>query len=82
MQTADERILPGGTAYLTDAGMTGVQSSVNGVRPQMALQRYLTQIPTRFNPAEGPATLCGALVEAEPASGSATKIERLRLDEP
>ena len=82
VQTADERILPGGTAYLTDAGMTGVQASVIGVRPQMALQRFMTQIPTRFKPAEGLATLCGALIEADPASGYAKRIERLRLDEP
>ena len=82
VQTADERILPRGTAYLTDAGMTGVQTSVIGVRPQMALQRFLTQIPTRFKPAEGSATLCGALVEADPANGCATRIERLRLNEP
>ena len=68
VQTADERILPGGTAYLTDAGMTGVRESVIGVRPEMALHRFLTQVPTRFKPAEGKATLCGALVEAD-ASG-------------
>lgn len=82
VQTADERILPEGTAYLTDAGMTGTRESVIGVRPEIAIQRFLTQIPTRFKPAEGRATLCGALVEADPASGRATRIERLQLEEP
>ena len=81
VQTADERILPGGTAYLTDAGMTGVRESVIGVRPEMALQRFLTQIPTRFKPAAGKATLCGVLVEADATSGRATHIERLQLAE-
>ena len=81
VQTADERILPGGTAYLTDAGMTGVRESVIGVRPEMALQRFLTQVPTRFKPAEGKATLCGALVEADASNGRATRIERLQLEE-
>ena len=82
VQTADERILPKGTAYLTDAGMTGVRESVIGVRPEMAIQRFLTQVPTRFKPADGKAILCGALVEADEASGRATRIERLQLAEP
>ena len=82
VQTADERILPKGTAYLTDAGMTGIRESVIGVRPEMAIQRFLTQVPTRFKPADGKAVLCGALVEADEASGRATRIERLQLAEP
>ena len=81
VQTADERILPGGTAYLTDAGMTGVRESVIGVRPEMALQRFLTQVPTRFKPAEGKATLCGVLIDADDANGRATHIERLQIEE-
>ena len=81
VQTADERILSKGTAYLTDAGMTGVRESVIGVRPEMAIQRFLTQVPTRFKPADGKAILCGALVEADEASGRATRIERLQLAE-
>lgn len=82
VQTADERILPKGTAYLTDAGMTGVRESVIGVRPELAVQRFLTQVPTRFKPADGQAVLCGALVEADETSGQATRIERLQLAEP
>ncbi len=82
VQTADERILPKGTAYLTDAGMTGIRESVIGVRPEIAIQRFLTQVPTRFKPADGKAILCGVLVEADEASGRATRIERLQLAEP
>lgn len=82
VQTADERILPNGTAYLTDAGMTGVRESVIGVRAEMAIQRFLTQVPTRFKPASGKAVLCGVLVEADEASGRANRIERLQLAEP
>ena len=81
VQTADERILPGGTAYITDAGMTGVRESVIGVRPEMALQRFLTQVPTRFKPAEGKAILCGVLIDADDANGRATHIERLQIEE-
>lgn len=79
VQTADERILPGGTAYLTDAGMTGVHESVIGTRPEIAVQRFLDQVPTRFKPADGPATLCGVLVDVDEASGKAMAIERLQL---
>lgn len=82
VQTADERILPKGTAYLTDAGMTGTRESVIGVRPEIAIQRFLTQVPTRFKPADGKAVLCGALVEADEISGRAIRIERLQLAEP
>ncbi len=82
VQTADERILSKGTAYLTDAGMTGIRESVIGVRPEIAIQRFLTQVPTRFKPADGKAVLCGALVKADEASGRATRIERLQLAEP
>ena len=82
VQTADERILPKGTAYLTDAGMTGTRESVIGGRPEISIQRFLTQVPTRFKPADGKAVLCGALVEADEASGRATRIERLQLVEP
>ena len=61
--------------------MTGVRESVIGVRPEMALQRFLTQVPTRFKPAEGKATLCGVLIDADDANGRATHIERLQIEE-
>ena len=81
VQTADERILPQGTAYLTDAGMTGPHDSVIGVQPEQAIQRFLTQVPTRFKPAEDGARFCGALVDIDPTSGKATHIERLQISE-
>jgi metallophosphoesterase (TIGR00282 family) len=82
VQTADERILPQGTAYLTDAGMTGPHASVIGTRPELAIQRFLTQVPVQFKPAEGQVRFCGVLVEADETTGRAMRIERLQLDVP
>jgi hypothetical protein len=81
IQTADERILPGGTAYLTDAGMTGTPDSVIGTRADIAVQRFISQVPARFKPADGIGVLCGALVDVDEAGGRATAIERLQLAE-
>ncbi len=77
VQTADERILPGGTAYLTDAGMTGPHDSVIGVEVEAALSRFLSALPARFEPATGNPRLNGVLVEASDETGLATGIERL-----
>jgi hypothetical protein len=82
VQTADERILPKGTAFITDLGMTGPTDSIIGVDPQIALQRFLTQMPNRFEPAKGPAALHGALIRIEPESGRGLSIERLRVPLP
>ena len=79
VQTADEQLLPGGTAYLTDAGMTGVQESVIGTRAQIAVQRFIDGVPARFKPADGIPTLCGALVDIDALTGHATAIERLQV---
>lgn len=79
VQTADERILPKGTAYLTDAGMTGPHDSVIGVRSEIAIQRFLTQVPVRFKPAEYNVKLCGALIDVDDESGRALKIQRLQI---
>lgn len=79
VQTADERILPGGTAYLTDAGMTGSRDSVIGIRKEEALERFLTQTPVRFEVAKKDPWLNGVLVEVDEATGKATKIVRLQL---
>jgi calcineurin-like phosphoesterase len=79
VQTADERFLPGGTAYLTDAGMTGVHDSVIGVRAEIAIGRFLSQVPARFKPAEGKVRLDGVLLEICPRTGRALTIERLQL---
>jgi metallophosphoesterase (TIGR00282 family) len=78
VQTADDRILPGGTAYLTDAGMCGPQDSVIGMRRDEVLRRFLTQMPVRFEVAKGPVLMQGALLEVDRATGRATAIERVQ----
>jgi len=77
--TADERVLPGGTAYLTDVGMTGPYDGVIGVEKQQVLDRFLTSMPARFEPARGDVRLCAAVIECDEQSGKATSIERLTL---
>jgi metallophosphoesterase (TIGR00282 family) len=79
VQTADERVLPRGTAYITDIGMTGPVDSVIGVDPALALHRFLTQMPNKFEPAKGPAALHGAVIRIDPESGRAVTIERVRV---
>src|SRR5919108_1959540 len=79
VQTADERVLPGGTAYVTDVGMVGPTEGVIGVDREIILQRFLTQMPVRFEPAKGPAALHGAVIAIEPETGRATDIRRLRV---
>ena len=80
VQTADERILPLGTAYITDAGMTGPHDSIIGIETDLVLNRFLTQMPTRFNPADGNLKLCGIVISVDTKSGRAVHIERLMLD--
>ena len=79
VQTADERILPQGTAYITDAGMTGPRDSVIGTRADLAIERFLKSVPVRFKPADGPALLCGVIVDVDETTGRATAVERLQL---
>ena len=81
VQTADERIFPGGTAFLTDVGMTGPHDGVIGVERDAIIARFLTGLPTRFEPATGDPRLHGVIVDADPATGRATQIERLALSE-
>ncbi len=83
VQTADERILPKGTAYLTDVGMTGPHDSVIGVEIEAALGRFLTAMPARFETATGNPRLNAVVVEADDETGKAGDIERLSysLDE-
>jgi metallophosphoesterase (TIGR00282 family) len=77
--TADARVMPGGTAYLTDAGMCGDYDSIIGMDKQEPIHRFLTRIPSgRFSPALGPATICGALIETDDASGLAISIRPIR----
>jgi 2',3'-cyclic-nucleotide 2'-phosphodiesterase len=80
VQTADERILPGGTAYLTDLGITGPIDSVIGVVKEQAIQRFLTGMPNRFEPARGRARVQGAVIHVDPETGRATGIERIQRD--
>jgi len=76
--TADDRVLPGGTAYLTDAGMTGSRAGVIGVRKEQALEGFLTQMPVRFDSAEGDIWVMGALVEVGD-DGLARSIDRVMV---
>jgi metallophosphoesterase (TIGR00282 family) len=78
VQTNDARVLPGGTAAITDAGMTGPHDSVIGVRSELAIARMRTRLPVRFEPAEGDVRLEGVLVTCS-ESGRAEGIELLRL---
>lgn len=78
IQTADEAILPGGTAYLTDAGMCGPEDSILGVKTDAVLRRFVTQMPTRFEVATGPVIVQGALVDVDEATGRARAIRRVR----
>src|SRR5438552_6989797 len=79
VQTADERILPKGTAYLTDVGMTGPHDSVVGVEVQPALNRFLTALPQKFETATGNPRLHAVVVEANEQTGYATDIERISV---
>jgi hypothetical protein len=79
VQTADERILPGGTAYITDVGMTGPSDSVIGMKKEVAIKRFIRQIPFRFEPAEGNAHFCGLIIKIDRQTGKALSVERLFL---
>ena len=79
VQTADERVLPGGTAYITDLGMTGPTDGVIGVDREQVLQRFLYQMPARFETAKGATALHGVVISVVPDTGRATAIERLRV---
>ena len=79
--TADERILPGGTAYQTDVGMSGPYDSVIGVEKDMVLHRFLTGMPGKFEAAKGNPKMCAALINCDPLTGRATRIQRLMLGE-
>jgi metallophosphoesterase (TIGR00282 family) len=80
VQTADERILPKGTAYLTDVGMTGPHDSVIGVEIAAALGRFLTALPQKFETATGNPRLNAVIVDADEQTGRARSIERLSLN--
>jgi metallophosphoesterase (TIGR00282 family) len=81
VQTADERILPRGTAYLTDAGMTGPHDSIIGMEIAPALGRFLNGMPSKFEPATGNVRLNGVIVGADDRSGLATSVNRISYTE-
>ncbi len=78
VQTADERILSGGTAYITDIGMSGPIDSVIGMKKETAVTRSLTQMPLKMEVQNSPAEIMGVLIELDPSSGKAVSIERVR----
>ena len=79
VQTADERVFPHGTAYITDVGMTGPHDSIIGVHTRPALQRFLDGMPSRFETATGNPRLSAVVITADPATGTARAIERVSL---
>jgi metallophosphoesterase (TIGR00282 family) len=81
VQTADERILPGGTACLTDVGMTGPHDGVIGMDRTAVIARFVTGLPGRFEPATGDARLHGVTITTDPLTGRATAIERMAVTE-
>lgn len=81
VQTADEQIFPGGTAYITDLGMTGPHDGVIGVQSKIIIQRFLRGMPNKFETATGDARLCGIVVELDERTGKAVSIERIQVRE-
>jgi metallophosphoesterase (TIGR00282 family) len=79
VQTCDERVLPKGTAYITDVGMTGSYDSVIGSIPALALERFLRQIPVRLEPASGNLRLNGVIFEIDQSTGLAISIRRISV---
>ena len=77
--TADLRILPGGTGFITDVGMCGAQNSVLGLDPALAVDRFLTHLPGRFTPAGGEMIVCGAVFDIDPDTGKTVYTEQVRL---
>lgn len=82
IQTADERVMPGGTAYITDLGMSGALNSMIGMKKEPIIQNFLSQMPVKFEvDTNGPAFLCGVLVDIDPITGKALAITRIRIDD-
>lgn len=79
--TADERILPNGTAFQTDVGMSGPYDSIIGVEKDMVLHKFLTGMPGKFEAAKGNPKMCGAVIACDAATGRATGIQRIMLGE-
>lgn len=81
VQTADNRILPNGTAYITDVGMTGPYDGILGVEREAVLKRFLTSLPVRFEVMKGREQLSGVVIDIDPKTGKAQKIDRILINE-
>lgn len=79
IQTADEQILPNGTGYITDVGMTGPKNSVIGVKPELAIEKMKTNLPVRFENPDGECELDGIIFEIDKKTGLAVSLERIQL---
>jgi hypothetical protein len=79
VQTADERLLPHGTAYITDVGMVGPQDSIIGMNTEIIVKKFLTGVPHRHEVASGPVVLCGIIVDVDDQTGRAARIERIQI---
>lgn len=82
VQTADDKILPGGTAYITDVGMTGPHTSVIGIEKEQIIERFLSQMPRKYDVAGGKGLFSAVVIEIDNKSGKATAIQRLQLTNP
>ena len=82
VQTADERILPKGTAYITDVGMTGPHDSVLGIQSDLVLKNFTTMLPSRFQVASSNIKMCGVIIQIDEQTGKSTSINRFQLSLP
>lgn len=79
VQTADDRVLPKGTGYITDLGMTGPRNSILGIRPDLSIRRFRGELPQRYEPAAGSCKLEGCLFQIDPERGLSKKTERILI---
>jgi 2',3'-cyclic-nucleotide 2'-phosphodiesterase len=79
VQTADNEVLPGGTAYISDAGMTGPFDSVIGIKKDIVIEKFLTQMPNKFDVAKNDVRLQGVILDVDAQNGRARSIERISL---
>lgn len=77
VQTADERVLPGGTGFISDAGMTGARDAVIGIRKELSVERFLTQLPVRYEVSKKDPMLCAVVVDVDETTGKTRRIERV-----
>jgi len=78
VQTADERILPNNTAYITDVGMTGPIDSVIGTEKDTVIRKFLTQMPARFDVPKGDVLVCAVIIHIDPITGESVSMERIQ----